>query len=71
MEFRRDGEVNDENERRANVFAGELLIPIHQLESVSKRLLLPTVKNLAEVFEVSETVMLGRLKHLNRPDLYI
>lgn len=71
VEFRRDGEVNDENERRANVFAGELLIPIHQLESVSKRLLLPTVKNLAEVFEVSETVMLGRLKHLNRPDLYI
>lgn len=71
VEFRWDGEVNDENERRANIFAGELLIPIHQLESVSKKLLLPTVKNLAEVFEVSETVMLGRLKHLKRPDLYI
>lgn len=71
VEFRQDGEVNDENECRANIFAGELLIPIHQLEEVSKKLLLPTVKNLAAVFEVSETVMLERLKYSGRADLYI
>lgn len=71
VEFRHDGTSNSAIERQANIFAGELLIPLHQLETVSKKLLLPTIKNLAKVFEVSEAVMSARLKHLNRADLYI
>lgn len=71
IEFRHDGISNSPIEKRANIFAGELLIPLHQLETVSKKLLLPTVKSLAKVFEVSEAVMSARLKHLNRADLYI
>ena len=71
VEFRYDGSSSNPREEKANIFAGELLIPLHQLEKVSKDLLLPTVKNLAKVFEVSETVMAARLKYLERPDLYI
>ena len=71
IEFRRDVDADNESERKANIFAGELLIPLHQLEQVSRELFLPTLKNLAAVFEVSETVMLARLKHLKRTDLYI
>lgn len=71
VEFRRDRISNNPTETRANTFAGELLIPLRQLEAVSKKLLLPTIKNLAKVFEVSEPVMVARLQHLNRTDLYI
>ena len=71
VEFRHDGSSASPQERAANIFAGELLIPLHQLERVSKELLLPTVKNLATVFEVSEPVMAARLAYLERPDLYL
>lgn len=71
VEFRHAAMADDKNERTANIFAGELLIPLVQLERVSSELLLPTPKNLATIFEVSETVMFARLKHLNRQDLYI
>lgn len=71
IEFRHDGTSNSIVEQRANIFAGELLMPSAQLEAVSKKLILPTIKNLAKVFEVSEAVMSARLKHLDREDLYI
>ena len=71
VEFRYDGSSSNPREEKANIFAGEVLIPLHQLEKVSKDLLLPTVKNPATVFEVSETVMAARSKYLERPDLYI
>ena len=71
IEFRHDRESDDEVEHLANIFAGELLVPLPQLEEVSKQLIFPTVKNLAEVFEVSNAVKFARLKHLGRTDLYI
>lgn len=71
IEFRYDGTSNSIVEQRANIFAGELLMPSAQLEAVSKKLILPTIKNLAKVFEVSEAVMSARLKHLDRKNLCI
>lgn len=71
VEFRHDGSSDEASERRANIFAGELLIPLPQLEKVSKELLLPTITNLATVFEVSETVMAARIEYLGRSDLHI
>lgn len=71
VEFRHDGSFDEAGEREANIFAGELLIPLPQLERVSKELLLPTITNLAAVFEVSETVMAARIEYLNRSDLHI
>lgn len=58
-------------DERANIFAGELLLPLHQLEIVSKELLLPTIQNLSRVFEVPEAVIVERLKHLKREDLAV
>lgn len=71
IEFRSDSDIDDHNERSANIFAGELLMPEQQLEKISSELFLPTTKNLSKVFEVSERVMIARLKHLGRQDLYI
>lgn len=65
IEFRIKGIPNDKNEIIANTFAGALLIPENTLKIVLSKLILPTVKNLSEIFEVSENVMRARLSHLN------
>jgi Zn-dependent peptidase ImmA (M78 family) len=62
--FRKDGNTTDEDEIAANVFAGELLIPKESLLCVIDELLVPTVKVLADIFDVSNTVMSERLKYL-------
>ena len=64
IEFQYDLELNREAHRKANIFAGELLIPLPQLVKTMKQLVLPTVKNLAKVFEVPNAVMLARLEYL-------
>ncbi len=65
IEFRIKGIPDDKNEITANTFAGALLIPENTLKIVLSKLILPTVKNLSEIFEVSENVMRARLSHLN------
>lgn len=58
-------------DKEADIFANELLLPLHQLELVSEQLILPTTRNLSKVFEVPETLILARLKYLHREDLAI
>lgn len=53
------------DEIAANIFAGELLIPKDSLEKIIDQLVFPSVKALAEIFSVSQSVMLARLKYLN------
>ena len=65
----RSEENNDSMEERdANIFAGELLIPLRPLKRVIGQLLAPSVHTLAEIFEVSDAVMLARLKYLQIQD---
>lgn len=67
IEFRIDGDLTDD-EIAANTFAGELLIPKKTLENVIKQLMVPTVNNLADIFDVSVSVMNERIKHLDWED---
>lgn len=62
--FRKDGETTDRKEIAANVFAGQLLIPEESLLNVISELLIPSIRTLADIFDVSSTVMLERLKFL-------
>lgn len=62
--FRKDGDAMDEKEIAANIFAGELLIPKDSLMSVIDELLVPSVRALADIFDVSQAVLIGRLKYL-------
>lgn len=64
LAFRKDGETRDKREIAANVFAGQLLIPKESLLSVIDELLIPSVRTLADIFDVSNAVMLERLKFL-------
>ena len=67
IEFRRDvEEIKNipEKEREANIFAGKLLIPHEKLKYVISKLYLPTIANVAEIFDVSKQVMKERLVYL-------
>lgn len=64
IEFRIDNISGDPQERAANIFAGELLIPRKQLEEIIQKLYIPTVHTLADIFEVSYNVMKARLSYL-------
>ena len=70
IEFRFDSDptATSESEIVANVFAGELLIPEPQLEIVIKKLIIPTIGTLADIFEVSYNVMEARLRYLGKYD---
>lgn len=65
----RDAETSNEpKERRANTFAGELLIPQKSLESIYPRLIMtPTLTDLANIYKVSRNVMAARLDYLEMP----
>ena len=66
LEFRTDQlNYEDEKERQANIFAGELLIPKEPLMYVYEKLKVPSVDFLAEIFDVSRAVMAARLDVLN------
>lgn len=65
IEFRLDSRNPDPLEYKANVFAGELLIPTNLLHSILSELLFPTLAVLADIFAVSENVMFERLKYLD------
>lgn len=64
IDFRIEGMPLTDDEKAANVFAGELLIPYDMLIKVIDKLLLPSVHTLANIFDVSDNVMLKRLEHL-------
>ncbi len=51
-------------ERNANIFAGELLIPYSSLMSIYNQLLKPSLSVLAQIFQVSTSVMKARLNYL-------
>lgn len=68
VHYRKEGDPEDKEERAANVFAGELLVPKDVLHSAIKKLLKPTVKSLSNIFDVSESVIKARLKFLDIED---
>lgn len=70
VEYRHEGVLDDQNEIDANIFAGELLIPIRYLREVLADKYpnqFPHSVKLAELFAVSVNVMEERLKYLNIP----
>lgn len=67
VEYRSSIWSNNEKEISANTFAGELLIPQSQLQNIYKKLNVPSLKGLADIFEVSINVMRARLQYLGIP----
>lgn len=64
IEYRKEMNSDIPREKAANIFAGELLIPRDSLEYAIQRLRKPSLRGLAELFEVSVQVMRARLEHL-------
>lgn len=67
VEFRSSMTSNDPKEIEANSFAGELLIPKKQLLKIYKKLIIPYLVGLSDIFEVSTNVMRARLRCLSIP----
>lgn len=65
LELRTSLTTNEPREREANILAGEILIPEKLLKLVCASIPIPFLPLLAEKFDVSESVMEARLKHLN------
>ena len=57
-------EVDDPIEYRANVFAGELLMPKEKVLQECKKFIFPSLNGLSEIFDVSHTVVAARLDYL-------
>lgn len=55
----------DRHEIEANIFAGELLIPYTALKNIYDDFLIPSLKYLSKIFNVSTNVMAARLDYLN------
>lgn len=64
IDWRIEEHSSDPDERLANVFAGELLIPLSKLKEVYMSLTIPNSKDLALAFGVSVNVMEERLNYL-------
>lgn len=70
IEYRLDPFVNDlddeeyRKERRANIFAGQLLIPKSSLMQAYNKMIIPSLVELSKVFDVSTSVMAARLDYL-------
>mgnify|MGYP002509906246 CR=1 FL=1 len=56
-----------EKEKRANIFAGELLIPEVSLRKIHRKMIIPSLTELARIFDVSTSVMAARLDYLRMP----
>ena len=67
VDYRLDIEEATKDEFAANVFAGELLIPKKTLDTLYKVIKRPKIGVLSEIFDVSENVMMARLKYLKLP----
>lgn len=64
VEYRRNESNDNEHEREADIFAGELLIPIKKLREIYLSLAVPSSVTLASKFAVSTNVMEARLNYL-------
>ena len=64
IEFRLADEEKDRKEKDADIFAGELLIPLKRLRKVYTDLTVPTSSALASSYVVSISVMEARLDYL-------
>lgn len=56
-----------QKERQANIFAGQLLIPKDILLLYYDKMIIPSLTELAKIFEVSSSVMAARLDYLKKP----
>lgn len=59
--------LNKEKEEKANLFAGQLLIPDKALKKFYEKIKIPDLNLLAEAFDVSVNVMRERLKKAELP----
>lgn len=64
IDWRIEEESNNEYEKCANIFAGELLIPLHKLKDIYLSIRFPISNDLANIFGVSVNVMEARLNQL-------
>ncbi len=64
VEFRINDLQKDQHEKEADIFAGQLLIPLSKLHEVYLSLAVPSSITLASKFAVSINVMEARLDHL-------
>lgn len=68
IELRSSQNANTPKEYKANIFAGELLIPELSLKRIHGQFLIaPSLSDLSNIFKVSTTVMAARLDYLNLP----
>lgn len=65
LELRTDKYSDEADEYFANKFAGELLVPENTLKRIYEQLEFPSISFLADLFNVSRSVMLARLDILN------
>ena len=54
-------------EKRANIFAGQLLVPKISLIDYYKKMIVPSLTELSKIFDVSTSVMSARLDLLRLP----
>lgn len=64
IDWRIEEESENEREKTANIFAGELLIPLHKLKEVYLSMAIPFSFDLAKLFGTSLNVMEERLNYL-------
>lgn len=64
IDWRIEEQSSDPDEILANIFAGELLIPLRKLKEVYMSLTIPNSRDLAIAFGVSTNVMEERLNYL-------
>lgn len=69
IELRTNEEDKADREKKADIFAGELLIPEKSLIRVYNKLLSPSLNALAKIYKVSTNVMSARLDFLGLPYL--
>jgi hypothetical protein len=68
LELRNCQTSNNVKEKNANIFAGELLMPLPLLEKIhSQFIIAPSLASISKIFNVSTTVMAARLDYLNMP----
>ena len=65
IDWRIEEESENEREKKANIFAGELLIPLHLLKEIYLSMKFPSSKELANIFGTSINVMEKRLNYLH------
>jgi len=65
IDWRIEEESNNDQEKKANIFAGELLIPLHSLKEIYLSMKFPSSRELANIFGTSVNVMEERLNYLH------